>query len=470
MTIADGGRIRVVLADDTEDIRALLKASLALDGRFEVVGESGDGFDTITLCGLTQPDVVVLDLGMPNMDGLEAITGIRREAPNTRIVILSGFSAGQMEREATSLGASAYLEKGLDLFKIATTLAQVCGVDGQAVAAPPTIELEAPRTHIARGGSSGKRVLLVDDDPDIAACAQLNLTLAGFEVKVAADGEAGLAAAAGMRPDLVVVDVMMPGMDGYTLCRALRDDPRTAQASIIMLTARATMDDKIAGLAAGADDYVAKPFDPEELVARAHAALRRSDQMREMSPLTGLPGNAQIAHEISKLCADPSSSFAVIHADLDGFKAFNDAYGFARGDEAIRSTADVLSTALIHAGGYPNFLGHIGGDDFVLVCAADSAEVVAKWVIQEFDTYAPSLYDAVDRERGWVERPDRQGVVRRYPIMTISLGIATTASRRLISHGEAAAVASEMKSLAKRHSGSAYEVDRRTADDRAAPH
>jgi diguanylate cyclase (GGDEF)-like protein len=305
------------------------------------------------------------------------------------------------------------------------------------------------------------RLLIVDDDRDICRYVEVNLTLEGYEVHVEHDGEAAVATALRLQPDLILLDVMMPGLDGYEVCKRLRHDPRTTNASIIMLTAKSLSADKVIGLTAGADDYIAKPFDPPELVARVASVLRRSRQMREVSPLTGMPGNFQISYELDRMVRDPTAEFAVVYADLDNFKAFNDKYGFLRGDEAIKATARLVNAALARHPSEPQFAGHIGGDDFVLITSPEVAEPLAAEIVREFDELAPSFYDEADRVAGFIEVTDRQGTLLRFPIMSISLGVTTTQQRRLSSQWEASAIATELKMLAKRTPGSAYELDRR---------
>ena len=306
-----------------------------------------------------------------------------------------------------------------------------------------------------------ERILVVDDDRDICRSIEVILRLEGYDVRVAYTGEEAIAEATRVQPDLVLVDMMMPGMDGNEVTKRLRHDPRTATASIIMLTARSLPADKVLGLTAGCDDYIVKPYEPTELVARVQSALRRSRQMREISPLTGLPGNFQIAHELEDLVGEGDPAFAVLYADLDDFKAYNDHYGFMRGDEAIRSTGRLLTEALARVSTEPRFAGHIGGDDFVLITAADKAEFVAQDIVRNFDALAPSLYDEDDRQRGYVEVADRRGVLHHYPFLSISVGVASSAVRPIRSQWEASAIASEMKAVAKRKMGSSYEIDRR---------
>src|SRR4029453_6891557 len=204
-------------------------------------------------------------------------------------------------------------------------------------------------------------ILVVDDDVDIARFVEMNLGLEGFDVDTAHDGAEALDKIAAERPDLVILDLMMPVLDGIELTRRLRADAMTSAIPIIMLTAKGQTADKVLGLEEGADDYLVKPFDYMELVARVYSTLRRNREFREVSPLTGLPGNTRIVREIGdRLRA--GEEFAVCHIDIDGFKAVNDAYGFARGDEFICALARKLHRAVLDIGPPVAFLGHVGGD------------------------------------------------------------------------------------------------------------
>jgi diguanylate cyclase (GGDEF)-like protein len=303
-------------------------------------------------------------------------------------------------------------------------------------------------------------ILVVDDEVDIATLVAMNLADEGYETHLAHTGDDALDLALRLRPDLVVLDLMLPGVDGMEVCRRLRTDPRTTATSIIMLTAKTLSSDRIAGLEAGADDYVDKPFDVDELLARVQGRLRRNRQLRQTSPLTGLPGNFEIEHRIESLLAD-GAPLALIHADLDGFKAYNDHYGFLRGDRAIVLTARVVGWAVADHGTPQCFVGHIGGDDFAVVCTPDSCRDIADAVVRSFDEQVANLYDPDDRARGYIEVADRAGVVNRYPFLTISLGIASNEARPIESPAEAAAIAVEMKRFAKSAGGSIWAMDRR---------
>ena len=303
-------------------------------------------------------------------------------------------------------------------------------------------------------------ILVVDDDPDIARFVEVNLRSAGYEVSVAGDGEEALERAGEIRPDLVLLDVMMPRLDGFEVAQRLRKNPQTANTSIIMLTAKALSSDKVTGLQSGADDYIIKPFDPIELLARVKGTLRRAKEMRNLSPLTGLPGNIRIQEEIERMVSS-EKPFAVLYCDLDNFKAYNDSKGFVRGDRLIQTTARIIQDAVVEFASSDGFVGHVGGDDFVAVTPPEVSEDVAKRICDRFVEIIREFYDAEDLERGYVNMEDRKGVLQEIPLVAISVGAATTLKREFAHYGEAVAVATEMKQFAKRDAGSSYAIDRR---------
>jgi diguanylate cyclase (GGDEF)-like protein len=311
------------------------------------------------------------------------------------------------------------------------------------------------------GGELGAgSILVVDDDPFIGRLLEIELKAAGYDVRVANDGRQALELVRDFYPELVLADVMMPHMDGFELTRQLRQDSRTAGVSVIMLTARGLSADKLEGFSVGADDYIVKPFDTPELLARIRGVLRRAKEMRQQSPLTGLPGNVRIEDEIENRVR-AGETFAVLYADLDHFKAFNDHYGFMRGDQVIQVTAALIQEVASDAAGPTSFVGHVGGDDFIVVCDAEEAEAVAELLVRRFDEAVPGMYDAADRERGHIDVPSRRGEAQRFPFLSISIGVATTSKRRFAHYAEAVAIATEMKAYTKGTAGSSWAVDRR---------
>lgn len=301
-------------------------------------------------------------------------------------------------------------------------------------------------------------ILVADDDADILRFVELNLRLEGYDVVTASDGEEALALAATSSPSLVILDVMMPKLDGYEVCQRLRTDSRNSGVCIIMLTAKSMSADKVLGLTAGADDYISKPFDPMELIARVKTTLRRTREARSASPLTGLPGNVQTESEIQRRF-EAGEKVAVLYADLDNFKAFNDRYGWIEGDKAISYTASVLRDA---AAVSPDaFLGHIGGDDFIIVCRPEVADDIARGVIDRFDKEVRSLYEPEDAARGAIVVTDRQGRAVEHPLLSISIGGATNENRILSDHRDLVETATELKGYSKQQPGSSWAIDRR---------
>ena len=303
------------------------------------------------------------------------------------------------------------------------------------------------------------RVLVAEDDPSTLAMIDMALQDAGYSCVLATDGRAALEQARATRPDLVLLDVGMPVMTGDEVHRELRRDPRTRYIPVVFVTAKRTTGDMAARLRNGADDYVAKPFDIDELVARIASALRRAAELRSLNPLSGLPGNVTISHEIEARLAD-GADVACLYVDVDHFKEFNDRHGFTRGDRVIAHLAELLSQAVGEVSD-DAFTGHVGGDDFVVLAPGARAEELAREIIRRFDASIPALYDADDRARGWVEAPDRRGRTRRVPFVTVSIGIVPLTHERFTSATEVARAAAEMKEVAKRRSGSGYAIDRR---------
>ena len=304
-----------------------------------------------------------------------------------------------------------------------------------------------------------ERILVADDDKDIARFVELNLTLEGFDVELVHDGAEALRRATEDPPDLIVLDVMMPVIDGVEVVRRLRAQAATAAVPVVMLTAKSLSADKVVGLTAGADDYIVKPFDTLELVARVRTTLRRTADNRAVSPLTGLPGNHRLDIEIASR-ANSTQPYAVCHVDLDEFKSFNDAYGFLRGDDLLLVLSSCLQQVAGEAGEPPPFVGHVGGDDFVVVCTPDQAEPLSHSLVKMFDAAVPGFYDPADTARGFLEVTDRRGELRRHPLVSISVGVAIyTGGDR--DHRAVVAAASEMKGVAKTQAGSVVAVDRR---------
>jgi diguanylate cyclase (GGDEF)-like protein len=308
-------------------------------------------------------------------------------------------------------------------------------------------------------------VLVVDDDEQVLRLVKRVLDRAGFESVVVGDGHSAHEAAVEWRPDIILLDLMIGDITGDQILAELRSDFRTRLIPVVFLTVRSSLKDKVEHLLAGADDYVTKPFIPEELVARLRAVMTRSTSARELSPLTGMSGNSDILREISRRLAR-QERFAVLYPDIDSFKSYNDHYGFLRGDDVIKTLATIILEVLEENFSRSHFAGHVGGDDFVVLTEPSMAESIATEITKRFDAAVPALYEPPDRERGWIESEERNGTTLRSPLISVSIGIVIAEPGSYASAAAVAARAAEVKGVAKRMPGSKWILDRRRPPER----
>jgi PleD family two-component response regulator len=307
------------------------------------------------------------------------------------------------------------------------------------------------------------RILIAEDEVHLREILRFQLEGAGYEVLEAHDGRQALELALAERPDLVLLDVMMPHIDGYEVCRRLRASFETRTVPVVMLTAKSEAADKVTGLQGGANDYVTKPWEQRELLLRVRNMLEWSRQQRAMSPLTGLPGNLTIQDEITRRIGS-EEPFALLQLDIDFFKAFNDRYGYARGDAGIQRLAAILMEVSGRNGGYENFVGHIGGDDFVILTTPDRAEPIGREIIGRFDEAVRELYDPADLANGYVEVPNRRHVPERFPLMSLTVALVRTDQLPVTHVGQLIDIAQELKARGKGISGSVLVSERRRGD------
>jgi len=317
---------------------------------------------------------------------------------------------------------------------------------------------------VSTARAPAKRILVVDDDPDLRDILRSTLEPAGFFVEEASDGVKALAAVKAQAPDLILLDYMMPELTGPEVCERLKQDLLLRHVPIIMLTGKSEVQDKVHGINAGADDYVVKPFDPQELLARVQMVLRRTAMELEANPLTKLPGNTSIQREIDRRISG-NVPLAVCYLDLNRFKAFNDHYGFKRGDEVIQRTATLLLDACKSHGGPQDFVGHIGGDDFIVITTTDRVDGLCQAIVRAFDAMALQLYDPADRSRGYLLHKDRKGQEVKVPLLSIAIAVVTNELQPLTHAGQVATIGAELKAYAKQFDHSTYAKERRQIAD-----
>jgi len=276
----------------------------------------------------------------------------------------------------------------------------------------------------------------------------------------AGDGPEALETARAQLPDVVLLDVMMPGMDGYEVCKRLRSHYRTRHIPVILLTAKGTEEDKLEGLQGGANDYMVKPWNKRELVTRVHNHLEWARTQKAVNPLTGLPGGVSILAERQHRL-DDGKPFSQLVLDIDYFKAYNDRYGFPRGDVAISRVAEILTKVVDEDGRAENFVGHIGGDDFVVLCAPDYAEALAERLKETLEKELPLLYEEEDRKQGFVRVRNRRHEFENFPLMSVTIALASNTDIEGMHLAQLDDALAELKTLGKGMQGSVVVSERR---------
>jgi PleD family two-component response regulator len=260
-------------------------------------------------------------------------------------------------------------------------------------------------------------ILVADDDAAMREMVGEVLREAGFTVRAAQSGSEALASVRSAAPTLAVLDYRMGEPNGLEVCRVLKGGGRTAHIPVLILTGQSGIDDRIEGFDAGADDYLAKPFEPRELLARVRALLKQVERSLHRNPTTGLPGGDAIALEYERRRAD--GTFAICYFDLDHFKPFGDRFGFSLADETIRAAGHALAAAA----GEEGFVGHIGGDDFVLICEREEAVRRCEEARVRFDERVRELVPASQRASGSYVATDREGRERSFPLTRLSVAV-----------------------------------------------
>lgn len=302
-------------------------------------------------------------------------------------------------------------------------------------------------------------ILIVEDEAPVARMLSSTLATEGYAPSIVYSGEDAISFVLREQPQLILLDLMLPGIDGFGVVAAIRANARTNHIPVMVLTARHDADIKLRAFASQVDDYLTKPFDGDELLARIRTQLRH---LREtlLSPLTGLPSGLRVEHAIAAQLRSPRP-WAILYLDLDHFKAYNDVYGPLRGNDLIRLLGRVTSECLRAEGNPSDFLGHIGGDDFILITTPDRMESLSRSIVTAWENESHAYYALEDVARGALIAHDRQGQPQIYPLAGVSIGVVTNLHRSITTMEEFSRIAAEVKAQAKSIPGSAYYVDHR---------
>jgi diguanylate cyclase (GGDEF)-like protein len=303
-------------------------------------------------------------------------------------------------------------------------------------------------------------ILIIVNEVEVQDFLAALLMGEGYKVKTCTNQEDGLEILKKEPFNLVIADFQVRYINGIEICKAIRSNFNLRHIAIILLMNKKDPMEKIKVIYAGADDYIDKPFEPGEFLARVKASLVRLSRDLDANPLTKLPGNVSILKELEARIKS-QSHFAAAYLDLNKFKEFNDRYGFEMGDRIIHHLAAIIIKALERFGNASDFLGHIGGDDFIFVTTPDCIEEISNKIIENFDKTVGDFYKEEDKRRGYIITKNRLGQLCKVSILSLSIGVITNEYRPLTHVGQIIQIGTELKNYAKTFGKSIYIRDRR---------
>lgn len=304
------------------------------------------------------------------------------------------------------------------------------------------------------------KILLAEKEESLLEILHILLKSFKYEVAIARSTEETFSAIKEVSPDLILIDENLSGKDGLEVAKVIKDDFLTAYIPIIVLIDRKQIRKDLLEIEQGIDDYIVKPPDPIDLQVRIEMTVRRATHQFFANALTRLPGNRAIEIVLKKVI-ESNQEFSFGYVDIDRFKYFNDRYGHLKGDVVIIQTSQIISRTIKACGNADDFVGHIGGDDFVFITTTDKEEIVASEIIKEFDRLIPYHYSKEDRQKGFIEIRDRQGKLTKVPLMSISIALVDNTGARVNGLVELSEIASEIKGHLKTITGSKFLKNRR---------
>ena len=284
------------------------------------------------------------------------------------------------------------------------------------------------------------------------------LTGQGYCVISSSDIHEAITEILNVPPVIILVSTTAPVWEEFM--HVIKGDSLYKHLPLILLTGGEMLASFLEHSSLLCDDLIIYPFRPEEVLLRLQLRETSATLNLDANPLTHLPGNFSIMAAIRKTIENKAQC-ALCYVDLDNFKAFNDCYGFTRGDEALRMTARIISNVVQRTAKAEGFVGHVGGDDFFFIIPARFSKECCEEIIHSFDLVIPTLMDEGDRARGYIESKDRKGNPQRFPLLSVSIAVIDLTITGINHLGEASAVAGELKKAVKKLKGSNYLINRR---------
>ncbi len=287
------------------------------------------------------------------------------------------------------------------------------------------------------------RLLITEDDVDISTMLKIYFTGLGYEVDTALRGLDALEKTRQVLPHLIVLDIMLPDIDGYEVCRNLRTNMRTSHIPVIFLTQKDERSDRLQGLELGADDYITKPFDIEELKLRVQGAIRRSERESLTDPRSGLPAGRLIEEQLRKIIRE--TGWAFLDLRINHFEPFKDVYGFVAGDDVLRFTGMLIGEVLDQMGSTSDFVGHAGGDNFVIITKDGASTQIRNRLKDRFKEEVQTHYNFMDRQQGYILAPTNDGQSERAALMSLAIGVVSPSQNSFADIREITELAAEAR-------------------------
>jgi PleD family two-component response regulator len=291
------------------------------------------------------------------------------------------------------------------------------------------------------------RLLIVEDDLDISNMLRIYFSSQGYEVDTAPRGSDALEKTRQNLPHLIVLDIMLPDIDGFEVCRILRTNTRTSHVPIIFLTQKDERSDKLQGLELGADDYITKPFDIEELKLRVQRAIERSEQQSLTDPRSGLPSGRLIEEQLRRIIR--LYDWSLMDVRINYFEPFKEVYGFVAGDDVLRFTAMLMGEVVDELGSSNDFIGHAGGDNFIIITTETASTEIRQRLKKRFAEEVLSHYNFLDRDQGYIVAAVEDGRPREIPLMSLAIGMVSPSQHEFADIREITELAAE----ARRYNG-----------------
>jgi PleD family two-component response regulator len=290
------------------------------------------------------------------------------------------------------------------------------------------------------------QILIVEDDVDLAEMLHTFFQNLGYKVSTTPYGEEALVLCEGKMPDLVILDIYLPDIDGYEVYRRLRDNPLTNHIAVIFLTQKALKEDKLMGLELGAVDYITKPFDAEELKLRVRNIMREIQRKRSVDGVTGLPSGRVIEDQFRLLLR--RENWALMYIGISGFRPFREAYGLGLADMILRITATTLLEAVRELGTVDDFVGHVGGDGFVVTTVPARAQALMDRIKGGFKSALKELDTVIEQEKAKASKErEQQDAI---PMFDLVIGLLTSRERTFTDIRELAEAAAKARRQAER--------------------